>query len=131
MSVELWHVASPRKALNVLDTGYIPLAHREQTPQDGVFAYDKETAEYVSKHGDPKDVWIIFEVPEVDVWVGDIDLEGTPEYQGSYVPYVKYKYAPRRYNEAEMMVPYPVKAKGYYDRRTFIPLSREEIEARV
>ena len=124
-------MASPRKALKVFGTGFIPLAHREQPPQDMVFAYDKETAEYVSKYGDPKDVWITFEVPEVDVWVGDIDLEGTPEYQGSYVPYVKYKHAPRRYAEAEMMVPYLVKAKGYYDRRTLTPLSREEIEARV
>ena len=130
MSVELWHVSSPEKALKVMDSGFILLAHREQEPRDRVFAYDKETALYVSKYGNPKDVWITFEVPEVAVWVGDLSLENTPEYPDSYMPYLKYKHM-RKYEEAEMMVSYPVKPKYYYDRRTFKPLSRKEIEERL
>jgi len=44
------------------------------------------------------------------------------------VPYLKYE---RGYEEAEMMVSQPVRAKGFYDRRTFKPLTKEEIKARM
>ena len=131
MMLELWHVASPKKALMIMDSGFIPLAHREQEPKDRVFSYDKETAEYVAKYGDSKDVWITFEVPETEVWVGDLELEGAPEYPDSYMPYLLYKRQMRRYDEAEMLVSRPVKAKDYYDRRTFKLLSRKEIEERL
>jgi len=115
----------------IMDSGIIPLAYREQEPRSRVFAYDKETAEYVSKYGDAKDVWVTFEVPEMDVWVGDLELEGTSEYSKFYMPYILYKKQGNRYKEAEMLVSYQVKAKGYYDRRTFKPLSRENIIERT
>ena len=128
MSIELWHVASPEKALMIIDTGFIPLSHREQKPQDRVFSYDEETARRVSGYGDPNDVWVTFVVQKVEVWVGDLRLEGSSEYEVSLVPYLKYE---RGYEEAEMMVSQPVRAKGFYDRRTFKPLTKEEIKARM
>jgi len=130
MSIELWHIASPEKALEVMDSGFIPLSHRDQEPKKRVFAYDKDTAYKVAKYGESKDVWITFIIPEIDVWVGDLHLEGTPEYKNSLLPYIKYNYL-TRYEEAEMMVSQPVRAKGFYDRRTFKPLTKEEIKARM
>jgi len=128
--IELWHIASSKKALEVFDSGLIPLSHRDQEPKKRVFAYDEETARSVSKYGEPSDIWITFVVPKIDVWVGDLRLEGSPEYKDSLLPYVRYEYG-KKYEEAEMMVSHPVKAKGFYERRTFKPVNRGEIEGRI
>jgi len=133
-NVNLWHVASACKVLRIMETDEIPLSHREQEPQDMVFAYLEDTAKWVSSYGDPSDVWVVFSIPKEDVLIGDLHAEGRSRYEKTLVPLVEYERRVFfRYREPEAMVSYPIKVDSstkYLDRRTLKQLSKNEISKR-
>lgn len=105
------------------------LSHREQEPQDAVFAYLKETALRIKEFHEPSDVAIEFQVPVEDVTVGDLHAEGGPQYKATLKPLKDYLYwVTERYYEEECLVFHPVRnIIGYYDARTFKPLTEAEL----
>lgn len=133
-NVELWKVAfSPKQALEILKTRRIPMSHRSQEPKNAVFAYLQETVDFVKHFGDPSNIWVVFTVPEDEVFIGDLRLEDTPQYSDSFMPYTQYRERQKRYLEPEALVLHEITVDEVkvYDRQTLNQLTIGDIEKRA